>query len=263
MAQRSRRTGILRPMSSIFGFSSAFLASAVEMVEALTIVLAAGVARGWRSALAGAAAAACVLAAVVAALGPAITRIPLNGLRLVVGCLLLTFGLQWLRKAILRASGHKALHDEEAIFARELEQAHAGAARVRHGIDAYGFTLSFKGVFLEGLEVAFIVLTFGSAQRSIPVAALGATVALVLVVAAGFALRSPLARVPENTIKFAVGIMLTTFGIFWSSEGAGVDWPGSDLALLALLPFVCGISAVFVIVLRRQGLPSRDAVARA
>jgi uncharacterized membrane protein len=250
-------------MSSIFGFSSAFLASAVEMVEALTIVLAAGVARGWRSALAGATAAAVVLAAAVAALGPALTRLPLNGLRLVVGGLLLTFGIGWLRKAILRASGHKALHDEDAIFAREVEQARAEGLRVRHGVDPYGFTLSFKGVFLEGLEVAFIVLTFGSAQQSIPIAALGAASAFVLVVAVGLALRAPLARVPENTIKFAVGIMLTTFGTFWSSEGAGVDWPGSDLALLVLLVFVSGISAAFVVVIRRQGLLSRHAAARA
>jgi uncharacterized membrane protein len=241
------------PVTSIFGFSSAFLASAVEMVEALTIVLAAGVTRGWRSALAGAAAAVVALAAVVAAVGPAITAIPLDALRLVVGGLLLTFGLQWLRKAILRASGHKSLHDEDAIFRRELDQARAEGARMRHGIDAYGFTLSFKVVFLEGLEVAFIVLTFGSAQRSIPLAALGAAAAFVLVVAVGVALRAPLARVPENTIKFAVGVMLTTFGIFWSTEGAGAHWPGSDLALLALLAFVGAISAVFVAVLRRAG----------
>jgi uncharacterized membrane protein len=250
-------------MSSIFGFSSAFLASAVEMVEALTIVLAAGVARGWRSALVGAAAAAAALAVVVAAVGPAITSIPIDALRLVVGGLLLTFGLQWLRKAILRASGHKALHDESAIFAQELQQARAETSQSRHGVDAYGFTLSFKGVFLEGLEVAFIVLTFGSAQRSIPLAALGATVAFLLVVVVGVALRAPLARVPENTIKFAVGIMLTTFGIFWSTEGAGADWPGSDLSLIALLAFVSVVSAVFVLVLRRQSVPSSDLVARA
>jgi uncharacterized membrane protein len=238
-------------MSSVFGFTSAFLASAVEMVEALTIVLAAGVARGWRSSLSGAAVAAIVLAGVVAALGSAITAIPLDVLRLVVGGLLLTFGLQWLRKAILRASGHKALHDEDAIFARELEQAGGAPRPLRAGIDAYGFTLAFKGVLLEGLEVVFIVLTFGSAQRSIPLAALGATAAFALVVAAGLALRAPLARMPENTIKFAVGIMLTTFGIFWSTEGAGASWPGSDLALIALLAFVSGVSAAFVAILRR------------
>jgi uncharacterized membrane protein len=232
------------------------------MVEALTIVLAAGVARGWRSALAGAAAAGVVLAGVVAALGPAITAIPLNLLRLVVGCLLLTFGLQWLRKAILRASGHKALHDEDSIFARELEQASGAAFSPRARIDAYGFTLAFKGVFLEGLEVAFIVLTFGSAQRSIPLAALGATAAFALVVAAGLALRAPLARVPENTIKFAVGIMLTTFGIFWATEGAGASWPGSDLALVALLVFVSGTSAALVVILRRPVGSFVDAAGR-
>jgi uncharacterized membrane protein len=178
-----------------------------------------------------------------------------------VGGLLLTFGLQWLRKAILRASGHKSLHDEDAIFARELEHARADGAPVDHGIDAYGFVLAFKGVFLEGLEVAFIVLTFGSAQQSVPLAALGAAAAFVLVVAVGVALRAPLTRVPENAIKFAVGIMLTTFGTFWSTEGAGADWPGSDLALLALLAFVGGISAVFVVALRRGGALTRNVAA--
>jgi uncharacterized membrane protein len=239
-------------MSSIFGFFSAFLASAVEMVEALTIVLAAGVARGWRSSLAGAAAAAVVLAGVVAALGPAITTIPLNALRLVVGGLLLTFGLQWLRKAILRASGHKALHDEDAIFVQELAHARTEAARSRLGVDAYGFTLSFKGVFLEGLEVAFIVLTFGSTQGSIPLAAAGAAAAVVLVAVVGVLARAPLARVPENTMKFAVGIMLTTFGIFWSAEGAGADWPGGDAAILGVLAFVILWSMTLVSLLRQR-----------
>src|SRR5439155_18253977 len=204
---------------------SAFLASAVEFVEALTIVLAAGLARGWRSSLAGLGAAAVVLAVVTAALGPALTVIPLQALRLVVGALLLVFGLQWLRKAILRASGLKALHDEDAIFARELAEAGTAARSERAGIDAYGFTLAFKGVLLEGLEVAFIVLTFGSTQGSIPLAAGGAAVALVLVAGIGVAVRAPLARVPENTLKFAVGVMLTTFGIFWAAEGAGAHWP--------------------------------------
>src|SRR6185312_15154445 len=161
-------------MSATFLVLSAFLASAVEMVEALTIVLAAGVARGWRSSLTGVAAATVVLAVVVAALGPALTVIPLDALRLVVGGLLLVFGLQWLRKAILRASGFKALHDEDAIFATELASAET-AEHVEHaGLDWYGFTLAFKGVLLEGLEVAFIVLTFGSTQGSIPLAAAGA-----------------------------------------------------------------------------------------
>jgi uncharacterized membrane protein len=239
-------------MSAALLVLSTFLASAVEMVEALTIVLAAGLARGWRSALWGVAAAGLALAVIVAALGPALTAVPLDTLRAVVGTLLLLFGLQWLRKAILRGSGYKALHDEDAIFARELDEArHAG--RVDRGrIDGYGFTLAFKGVLLEGLEVAFIVITFGSAQGSVGLAVVGATVALVLVVGVGLAVRAPLARVPENTMKFAVGIMLTSFGIFWSAEGVGVHWPGGDAALLGVLAFVVASSAAFVSLLRRQ-----------
>ncbi len=237
-------------MSAVFLVLSAFLASAVEMVEALTIVLASGLTRGWRSSLTGLGAAVVVLTVIVAALGPALTVVPINALRLVVGALLLLFGLQWLRKAILRASGHKALHDEDAIFARELEQARDAEHVERAGIDWYGFTLSFKGVLLEGLEVAFIVLTFGSTQGSIPLAAAGAAGAVVLVAAVGIAVRAPLARVPENAMKFAVGLMLTTFGIFWSAEGAGASWPGSDAALPGVLAFVCVVSALLVLALR-------------
>jgi len=238
--------------AGVFLVLSAFLASTVEMVEALTIVLAAGIARGWRSSLAGMGAAVVALAVIVAALGPALTVVPLNALRLVVGGLLLTFGLQWLRKAILRASGFKALHDEDAIFAKELEEARTAGRLERGGVDWYGFTLSFKGVLLEGLEVAFIVITFGSTQGSIPLAAVGAAAALVLVAGVGVAVRAPLARVPENTLKFAVGVMLTTFGIFWSTEGAGGSWPGSDAALFGVLAFVIALSALFVAVLRRR-----------
>jgi len=233
---------------------STFLACGVEMVEALTIVLASGVARGWRSSLAGLGAATVVLAILVVALGPALTHIPLQALRLVVGALLLVFGLQWLRKAILRASGYKALHDEDAIFARELAEAQSAEHVERAGIDWYGFTLSFKGVLLEGLEVVFIVLTFGSAQGSIPLAAAGAAAALVLVAGVGIAVRAPLARVPENTLKFAVGAMLTTFGIFWSAEGAGAEWPGGDAAILGVLGFVVLMSLAFVRLLRRERL---------
>jgi uncharacterized membrane protein len=239
-------------MTAGFLVLSAFLASAVEFVEALTIVLASGVARGWRSSLTGVAAATVTLAAIVAALGPALTVIPIDALRLVVGSLLLVFGLQWLRKAILRASGFKALHDEDAIFATELEEARTAERLERGGIDWYGFTLSFKGVLLEGLEVAFIVLTFGSTQGSIPLAAAGAAAALVLVAGVGIAVRAPLARVPENTMKFAVGIMLTTFGIFWATEGAGGHWPGSDGALPVVLVFVIASSAALVGLLRRR-----------
>jgi len=222
------------------------------MVEALTIVLASGVARGWRSSLIGVGAATVVLAAAVAALGPALTVVPISVLRLVVGALLLVFGLQWLRKAILRASGFKALHDEDAIFTQELAEAGGAAREERAGVDWYGFTLSFKGVLLEGLEVAFIVLTFGSTQGSIPLAALGAGAAVLLIAIVGVAVRAPLARVPENTMKFAVGIMLTTFGIFWAAEGAGANWPGSDASLLAVLAFVIASSALLVGLLRRQ-----------
>jgi len=236
----------------VFLFLSAFLASAVEMVEALTIVLAVGVTRDWRSSLTGVGAATVALAAIVAALGPALTVIPIDALRLVVGALLLVFGLQWLRKAILRASGYKALHDEEEAFAREIVEARAAGNEMRAGLDWYAFTVSFKGVLLEGLEVAFIVLTFGSTQGSIPLAAVGAAAAVVLVTIAGIVAHRPLARVPENTMKFAVGVMLTTFGIFWATEGAGADWPGGDASLPAVLGFVVLLSFGLVTTLRRR-----------
>ena len=239
-------------MTAVFLVLSAFLASAVEMVEALTIVLAVGITRDWRSSLTGVGVATLALAAIVAALGPALTVIPIDDLRLVVGALLLVFGLQWLRKAILRASGYKALHDEAAIFAREAEEARGAASETRAGLDWYGFTLAFKGVLLEGLEVVFIVLTFGSAQGSISLAAAGAAGALVLVAAVGIAVRAPLARVPENSLKFAVGVMLTTFGIFWATEGAGAHWPGEDASILGVLGFVVLASFLFVRLLRRE-----------
>jgi uncharacterized membrane protein len=181
--------------------------------------------------------------------------LPISALRVVVGGLLLVFGLQWLRKAILRASGHKALHDEEAIFREQAEQARALGTVAGAGIDWYAFTIAFKGVLLEGLEVAFIVLTFGGNQGSIPLAAAGAAAAIVVVVAAGLAVRAPLTRVPENTLKFSVGLLLTTFGTFWGAEGAGADWPGSDLAILGLLVFYLGVSRVLVLMLRRTGAP--------
>jgi len=200
--------------------ATVFLACAVEAVEALTIVLAVGTTRGWRSTLQGVAAGLLVLAVVVTALGPALTLIPLDALRLVVGGLLLVFGLQWLRKAQLRASGFKALHDEAAIYARQIAAARAAGTEPQRFItDGCAFTLAFKGVLLEGLEVAFIVVTFGANQGSIPLAGLGAVLAVAVVTVAGIAVRAPLARVPENTMKFAVGLMLTSFGIFWGAEG--------------------------------------------
>src|SRR3954454_3696163 len=239
-------------MNDVLLFASTFLASAVEMVEALTIVLAAGLTRGWRSSLVGVRAATAALPVVVAALGAALTLIPIDALRLVVGGPLLAFGLQWLRKAILRASGYKALHDEEEAFAHELREAETAAHEQRAGLDWYGFTLSFKGVFLEGLEVAFIVLTFGSTQQNIPLAAVGAAIAVVLVAVVGVLARAPPSRVPENSMKFAVGVMLTTFGIFWGAEGAGASWPGGDAMILGVLAFVLVLSFVSVVVLRRR-----------
>jgi uncharacterized membrane protein len=238
-------------VTAAFLVASTFLASAVEMVEALTIVLAMGTTRDWRSALTGVGAAILALAAVVAALGPALTLAPIDDLRLVVGALLLVFGLQWLRKAILRSAGLIPLHDEAEIFERERAEASRVSGERRAGLDWFAFTISFKGVFLEGLEVAFIVLTFGSTQGSIPLAAAGAGAAVVLVVAVGIAVRAPLARVPENTLKYAVGVMLTTFGTFWAAEGAGAHWPGGDAALPVILGCVFAFSVALVGGLRR------------
>jgi len=233
-------------------FIAVFLACAVEAVEATTIVLAAGTARDWRSAGTGSVAALIVLALIVAALGPAVSHLPLTALRVVVGALLLVFGLQWLRKAILRASGHKALHDEAKLYAEHL--AEAKGQQARRSIlapDWYGFTLAFKGVLLEGLEVVFIALTFGANAKNVGLAAISAGCAVALVAAAGFAIRAPLARVPENTMKFVVGIMLTSFGLFWGGEGAGAHWPGSDAALLVIIPAVALLGVGLVVLLRR------------
>jgi uncharacterized membrane protein len=227
---------------------SVFLACAVEAVEALTILLAVGTTRSWSSTLAGAGAAVATLAALVAVLGPGLTALPIDVLRVGVGGLLLVFGLQWLRKAILRAGGLKALHDETATFAAETEAARlAGQAR---GFDGYSFTVAFKGVLLEGLEVAFIVLTFGANQHHVAIAAIAAAAAIALVAATGLVVRAPLARVPENTMKFAVGVMLTAFGTFWGAEGAGAAWPGGDAALLVLVPVLLAVSLGFAAALR-------------
>lgn len=237
-------------------FIAVFLACAVEAVEATTIVLAAGTARDWRSATTGLVAGLATLAVITAILGPAAASLPLPALRLFVGALLLVFGLQWVRKAILRASGFKALHDEERIFAEKVAAARAARAEAgaRAGLvpDPYAFTLSFKGVLLEGLEVVFIVLTFGANARQIPLAAVAALAAVGVIALAGAAARAPLARVPENTLKFVVGIMLTTFGTFWGAEGAGARWPGSDAALLFIGPAIALFSLAIVWILRRR-----------
>ncbi len=225
-------------------FLGAALASAVEMVEALTIILALGVTRGWRAPLQGALAALVLLVLLVALLGPALEAVPIDLLRLVVGSLLLVFGLQWLRKAILRASGLKAVHDEEETFAEEVAAARA-AGRPSKGVDRYALVISFKSTLLEGLEVAFIVLTLGANQGATGIAAAGAVAAFILVVVVGALVRHPLSRVPENTLKFAVGVMLTSFGTFWAGEGAGIDWPGAEVSLAALIAFTIAWSLLF------------------
>ena len=247
-------------MNAVPLFLTVFVACAVEAVEALTIVLASGLTREWRSTFQGMAAALLVLAAVVAVLGPTIAMLPLTALRLVVGALLAIFGLQWLRKAILRATGYKSLHDEAGAYLREVAAAEEAAVSSRRGVgDWYAFTLSFKGVLLEGLEVVFIVITFGTNQHNVGAAVIGAAAAVLVVAATGVAVRAPLARVPENAMKFAVGIMLTSFGIFWGAEGAGVSWPGNDGALLVLVPVVALVSLGYTVLLRLR--PARGSVA--
>jgi uncharacterized membrane protein len=242
-------------MSPGYLILATFLACAVEAVEALTIVLAVGTTRGWRSTLYGVGAAGIVLGAVTAILGPALTSIPIESLQVLVGTLLVLFGLQWLYKAILRAAGLKAQRDEDAAYSREVAEAQE-AARPTGRVDWYSFTLSFKGVLLEGLEVVFIVLTFGAAQHRIPIAAAAAVTAVALVVTAGLVARKPLARVPENGLKFAVGILLTSFGIFWAGEGVGVHWPGEDASLLALIAFLLLGSVATVLVAKRERVAS-------
>ncbi len=231
---------------------STFLASAVETVEAFTIVLAVGITRGWRSTVLGMLAAIGALAVLVLVFGPALLTVPIDVLRLVVGALLLIFGLQWLRKAILRASGLKAIHDEVAIFAKEAAEARELPPSDPHAFDAYAFSLSFKGVFLEGLEVVFIVLTFGAIHGSIRLAALGAAAAVLVVIIAGLIVRAPLSRVPENTLKFIVGVMLTAFGLFWGVEGAGVSWPGNDAALPLIVLATAAAALGATVLLKRR-----------
>lgn len=213
---------------------AAFAASLVEVVEAFTIVLAVGTVRGWRPALVGTGAALLVLAALIALLGPALERMPLGALQLAIGVLLLVFGLSWLRKATLRAAGVIPLHDEQAAFAAETQLLGAAAARAAARADWIAGMAAFKAVLLEGLEVVFIVIAVGAGRGLIGPAALGALAACLLVMAAGLILHRPLARVPENRLKFGVGVMLSAFGLFWTGEGLGIDWPGGDLALFGL-----------------------------
>jgi uncharacterized membrane protein len=214
---------------------ASFLASAVECVEAATIVLAVGTVRGWRSALAGTVLGLLALAALVLALGPALSHLPERALQLFVGLLLLLFGMRWLRKAILRAAGVIPLHDEDAVFRSETANLRLARASERHGVDPIATATAFKAVLLEGVEVAFIVLAVSAGGPGLLSAAvLGALAAALLVTLAAVAVHRPLARVPENTLKFAVGVVISAFGIYWSGEGLGVVWPGHDLALPAI-----------------------------
>lgn len=242
-----------------------FLASAVEFVEAFTIVLAMGLTRGWRATLWGVAAAVGALAVATAVGGFALAAwFPEAALQLIIGTLLLIFGLQWLRKAILRSSGLKALHDEEETFRIEQRLAREAGHEQRLGLDWFAFTVAFKGVFLEGLEVVFIVITFGLNADSVPLAAAGAVAAGLIVLGAGIAAHRPLSRVPENTIKLTVGLLLTTFGTFWAAEGLGVfaagrdplEWPGGDLALVAVLAAWCLLTYLSIALLRRAAAPA-------
>ena len=239
--------------------TATFLAAAVEMVEALTIVLALGVSRGWRSTLLGVGAALVALAVVTAVAGVALVEyLPESLVQFVIGALLLIFGLQWLRKAILRSAGLKDLHDEEEIFRAQRAAASEAGDERKAGLDWFAFVVSFKGVFLEGLEVVFIVVTFGLNADAVGLAAGAAGAAAVVVLIAGVLARHPLSRVPENTLKFAVGLLLTTFGTFWVVEGLGVfadgaeslEWPGGDFALLGLLALWIALSRSAVLRLR-------------
>lgn len=255
--------------------TASFLASAVEFVEAFTIVLVAGVTINWRSSLLGAFAAVVTLALIIATLGVALVQlVPIDVLRLVVGVLLILFGLKWLKKAILRYSGLKALHDEEAIFEETRAAIRARGEQITPRVEPFGVALSYKAVLLEGLEVAFIVITFGSSAMSntcssacgIGSATIGAAIAGVLVILLGALVRAPLTKVPENTLKFVVGLMLTTFGTFWAGEGFGITWPFSDAFLFVLLAIYLLSSFILIAALgqhkqRQLATPTTDSMA--
>jgi uncharacterized membrane protein len=226
--------------------TAAFLASLVEAVEALTIVLAVATVRGWRPAGLGALAGLASLVVIVAAFGPLLDLVPLHLLQLAIGVLLLLFGMRWLRKAILRSAGIIALHDEAAAFATETAELRAQAIRHAARLDRLAALAAFKAVLLEGLEVVFIVIAVSAGRGSLIPASAGALAACLLVAGFGFAVHRPLARVPENALKFAVGVMLSAFGVFWTGEGLGVAWPGADLAIAAFaaLFLLTGLAAV-------------------
>jgi uncharacterized membrane protein len=229
---------------------ASFLASSVECVEAMTIVLAVGIVRGWRPALAGSGLAFAALAVLVAVLGPSLSLIPLAWLQIAIGVLLVLFGMRWLRKTILRAAGVIPLHDEAAAFSNETRA--LTRRRTTHRWDAVGIATSFKAVMLEGIEVVFIVIALGAVGGAIVPASLGAVAAGVLVVLIALMLHRPLARVPENTLKFVVGVMLSAFGTYWLGEGYGLPWPGSDLAILGLMAGFAGAAILGVGMVRHR-----------
>lgn len=221
---------------------AAFLSSLVEAVEALTIVLSVATVRGWKPAGLGALAGLITLALIVLLLGPFLDLVPLHALQLVIGVLLLLFGMRWLRKAVLRAAGVIPLHDEDAVFAAETAALRAHTQR----LDWLAGVASYKAILLEGLEVVFVVIAVGAGRGLLVPASIGALAACALVAAVGLVVHRPLARVPENTLKFAVGVMLSAFGIFWTGEGLGVPWPGEDLAILGFIALLLGVALAAV-----------------
>ena len=231
--------------------TAAFLASLVEAVEALTIVLAVAMVRGWRWAGLGALAGLASLILIVMVLGPLLDRVPLHLLQLAIGVLLLLFGMRWLRKAILRTAGVIPLHDESLAFATETAELRAQARRQQASLDWLAALTSFKAVLLEGLEVVFIVIAVGAGRGLLLPASAGALAACLLVAGAGLVLHRPLARVPENTLKFAVGVMLSAFGVFWTGEGLGVVWPGADLAIVAFAALFLAVGLAAPVLVRR------------
>jgi Ca2+/H+ antiporter, TMEM165/GDT1 family len=231
-----------------FSFGAAFLGSAVESTEALTIVLAIGLTRGWRAPLLGTVAALVALAVLVIFFGQVIvTRIPDSALKLLVGTLLLLFGLRWLHKAVLRSAGVVDLHDEERAYQNTVDQ-------LKDATDWVGFILALKGVFLEGLEVVFIVIAVGGTGKGLPVAVAGGLLAMVVVAITGVVVRRPLARVPENTLKYAVGVILTSLGTFWAAEGMGASWPLNFVSIGGLAIVYFAASRLAVQLIRRPAL---------
>jgi Ca2+/H+ antiporter, TMEM165/GDT1 family len=238
--------------------AASFLGTSVEFVEALTIILAVGVVKGWKSSLLGALAATLLLTLIVLVFGSSLIHlVDLSLFQTIVGICMVLFGMRWLHKAILRYSGHKALHDEEEAYQKEVER-QAKNRDVRNGIDWFGFSTSFNGVLLEGVESVFIVLTFGLAAKSLSSAIIGSVIGLVLVVFAGIILHRPLTKVPENTMKFVVGVMLSSFGIFWTGEGIGISWWHEDVFILIIAALLLFASFIFVHLLKEKGVPHSE-----